>query len=42
MVNRFTFYLHFKDKYEIAEKLQTYYVDELKRTLNDIHSSNKG
>ena len=36
MVNRSTFYQHFRDKYEVAEKLQTYYVTELKRTLEDI------
>ena len=37
MVNRSTFYQHFRDKYEIAEKLQTYYVEELKRTLEAIN-----
>ncbi|NOU82755.1 TetR family transcriptional regulator [Paenibacillus sp. LMG 31459] len=36
MVNRSTFYMHFKDKYEIAEQLQAYYVDELKIMFVDI------
>lgn len=36
MINRSTFYQHFRDKYEIAERLQTYYVDELKRILIEI------
>jgi len=36
MVHRSTFYQHFKDKYEIGEQLQAYYIEELKRKLDMI------
>ena len=36
MVNRSTFYNHFKDKYEIAERLQGYYVDTFKIIIEEI------
>lgn len=40
MVNRSTFYAHFRDKYDIAEQLQTRYVDELRKTIIEAKEKN--
>ena len=37
MVNRSTFYNHFKDKYEIAEKLQANYMDKYIRIMDGVN-----
>ena len=37
MVNRSTFYHHFKDKYDIAERLMSYYVNEFRLVVEPLY-----